>query len=364
MSLKIEANKKFIRSIFNGTSTRHGLIYQPPLIPIAEAGDYTISNKPVNNWVSWVVENYMRQARSLELIQDDSIPVASLVTGTQIFANAFGCKIHIPSGERPCALPMVTCWQEAEKLEVPDIWKTRCLYRVFELGHAVRRELGKDVALSPCDIQTGWDIANQIWDKSDMLYAMMLEPDAVKHFSSKCTLLLKTFLMELRKEFPTMSPCHCPGNWTPPELGPWMSEDEIGIISPEMFEKFCLPELNELCVTFGGIGLHCCADAEHQFPEFKKIKNLYGFNRIASKHGYLPLLEHLAGQKGPVHCMAWLSDEVVEQLIAQAPAGTRFIFVHMGADDGTVPLWLTRGLEFSDGVQRNSEKVAITLKED
>jgi hypothetical protein len=104
-----------------------------------------------------------------------------------------------------------------------------------------------------------------------------------------------------------------------------------------------LPELNDLCDTFGGIGMHCCADAEHQFPGFKKIKNFYGFNRIQSKRGYLPLLEYFGGPTGPVHCLAWLSDEVIEELVTRAPAGTRFIFQQMGGDDASAAKWLAKG---------------------
>jgi hypothetical protein len=114
-----------------------------------------------------------------------------------------------------------------------------------------------------------------------------------------------------------------------------------------MFEEFCLPELNDLCDTFGGIGMHCCADAEYQFPGFKKIKNFYGFNRVASKRGYLPLLEYFGGPNAPVHCLAWLSDEVIEELVTKAPAGTRFIFQQMGGDDETAAKWLAKGRALS-----------------
>jgi hypothetical protein len=137
-----ENNKQLVRDIFAGTAKRHAFIYRPPLVPLAEVGDYTLSSEPVRKWVPWVVENYMRQVKALEQHQDDSVPLASLMTGTQIFGNAFGCKVHIPSNDNPCALPMVSCAAEADKLEVPDIWKTECLYRIFELGNAVRQELG------------------------------------------------------------------------------------------------------------------------------------------------------------------------------------------------------------------------------
>lgn len=268
----IQQNKQFIRNIFAGVTERHGFICRPTLIPLAEIGDFTLSSKPVNNWIPWIVENYERQVKSLEFFHDDNVPFAKLSTGTHIFAQAFGC---------------------------------------------------------------------------DLLCAMLLEADAVKRLSDKCALLLKNFLFELRKEFPTMSPCHCPDIWTPPELGPWVSNDEVGTMSPAMFEEFCLPELNDLSETFGGIGMHCCADAEHQFPGFNKIKNFYAFNRVSDKCGYLPLLEHFTGSDGPVHCLAWVSDEDMEELINDASAGSRFIFVNMDADKNGGAEWLANARKLS-----------------
>ena len=342
MSIIIERNRQRICALFDGTDRRPAFMYQPPLIPLTELGDYTLSREPVEQWVPCIVENYRREVTSVERHQDDSVPLARLMTGTQLFAHAFGCRIHIPPDDAPCALPLVNSATEADRLTIPDIWKTPCLYRVFELGQAVQRELGHDVDLGICDVQTGFDIASLIWDKNDLLCAMALEPEAVKQFSAKCALLLKTFLLALRKEFPTMSPCHCPGNWVPPALGPWVSNDEVGIMSPEMFEEYCLPEFNDLSETFGGIGMHCCADAEHQFAGFNKIRHFYGFNRVASKRGYLPILEHFAGPDAPVHCLAWMEDAVIEHLLAQAPAGTRFLFVKMGGDDDDASRWLAQ----------------------
>ncbi len=157
---------------------------------------------------------------------------------------------------------------------------------------------------------------------------------------TKCANLFKTFLIEFRKEFPNSSPGHCPAVWVPPTMGPWLSNDECGAFNNEMFEEFCLPELVDLAKTFGGLGMHCCADAEHQFESFNKIPNFYGFNRVQSKHGYDPILEHFGGPDAPVHVLAWVSDEDTEHLIKTAPEGTRFIFALLGAEPNEAKAWL------------------------
>lgn len=338
----IERNKSFIRSIYKGTAIRHGLMNLPERITVFEyeEGDYTLSRKPVNKWLPWVVENYKRECDLLEALQDDTVPLARLSTGTHIFAQAFGCDVHTFDDSNPCALPMVANAAEADKLNIPDIWKTECLYRVFELGRIVLNELGPDTPLGACDLQTGFDVACLVWDKTDMMCAMVENPEAVKRLAGKCAKLVKDFLLALRKEFPTLTSGSCPGDWAPLELGQSLSNDEVGSISTDMFKEFCLPELVDLSETFGGVGMHSCADAEHQFPEFNKIPGFYRFNRVASKHGYMPLLDHFSGPESPVHVLAWLSEEMIEELIVNAPHGTRFIFVNLGADRVTGAQWL------------------------
>ena len=102
-----------------------------------------------------------------------------------------------------------------------------------------------------------------------------------------------------------------------------------------------LPELVDLSRTFGGLGMHCCADAEHQFPSFRKIPNFYAFNRVAAKHGYDPILEHLGGPQGPVHVL-WSDDTTIERLIKTAPEGTRFIFNRSFEEVDEAKAWLEK----------------------
>jgi len=336
-------NEDKLRPLYTETD-KSGVAFcvKPSREPIYERGDYTLSEKPVDDWVSWVVEGYEREVAHREAVGDDGVPVAKLGTGTHIYAAAFGCPVKTFDNDNPCALPFITTAAEADKIEVPAIESCPTLSRVIELGQKVRDSLGPDAYLGPCDMQTGFDTMCLIWDKTDLYCAMMLEDEreAVKRLADKCAELYKQFLIELRHEFPNMSPLHCPGTWCPPELGPWMSNDECGAVSTDMFEEFMLPEMVDLAETFGGIGMHCCASAEHQFESFTKIPNLYGFNRVQAQQGWLPILEHFAGPGSPTHVLDWIADEAIAQLLAQAPSGTRFIFQKTIDDIDEAKAWL------------------------
>lgn len=340
-------NEAFLHNIYaKGPFQGHAFVCSPQTVTIVEHPDYdfTISEKPVENWVPWVVENYRRQVEMLEAVGDDAVPYAKISTGTHIYAAAFGCQVHRFADNNPCALPLVSTAAEADRLDTPDIWRSAPLYRIFELAHAVRRQLGGDVCLGPPDMQSGFDTASLIWDKTAFLVAILDENEApaVQRLVDKCANLFKTFLVEFRKEFPNCSPCHCPAVWAPPGMGPWLSNDECGAFSPAVFRRFCLPELIDLAETFGGLGMHCCADAEHQFDSFKQIPGFYAFNRVAAQRGYDPLLEHFAGHDAPVHVLAWLEEDTIEHLVRNAPEGTRFIFNLCGTSIEDAKSWLAR----------------------
>lgn len=346
MNRRLAENERFLRSIYRGGTDRPAFCCLLPHTPIyaVPGGPFNLSTAPVREWVGWVAEDYRRQVELVEAIGHDGVPTARLLTGTEIFAQAFGCPVHQYEDSNPCALPRVANAAEADAIALPSLWDCPGLVRVFELGKAVQAELGLEAVLGPCDMQTGFDIAAQIWEKTDFLCALATpgERDAVKRLVGICAEFYRNFLAELRREFPTMSPCHCPSAWAPPELGPWTSNDECGILSTEMFEEFALPELIELSRTFGSLGMHCCAAAEHQFPSFNKIPNFYAFNRVPAKQGIDPILEHFGGPEGPVHVLAWLSDATIERLLRTAPPGTRFIFVRFSPDHDDAARWLDR----------------------
>lgn len=339
---RIERNKAFLGNLYrHGPFQGHALVVSnAPGEPPRFGGlvDYTLSTRPVTDWLAWSVDTYRRRLEFLSEVEHDGVPLAPVKTGTHIYAAAFGCPVAEIKDSNPMALYRVHSAAEADALEIPDIWSSPTLARPFELARAVLDELGKDTPIGVPDMQSGFDIACQIWDKAD-LYCAMTEPEgaeSVKRLADKCATLLTRFLQAWRREFPTSSPDHCPGNWCPPELGPWVSNDECGAMSTTLFDEFCLPELVKMAREFGGLGMHCCAAAEHQFEGFKRIPGFYAFNRVEAKRGYQPAVDILGGPGGPVLALAWLPEDVKVQLIRRAPPGTRFVFtVGDGTTEGT-----------------------------
>ncbi len=118
---KYKKNEVFLRNIYaRGQFQGHGFICQPKLIRSIDHPDYdfTISDKPVENWVPMIAENYDRQIRMAAKLDDDAVPVAKIGTSTHIYAAAFGCEVHRFPDSPACALPLVGSAEEADKIKV------------------------------------------------------------------------------------------------------------------------------------------------------------------------------------------------------------------------------------------------------
>lgn len=171
----------------------------------------------------------------------------------------------------PFALPHVFTAQEAARLRTPELSSSSLAY-LFDLAEAAREKTGKDVPVRLPDIQSPMDIAALIWEKSDFFIAMIEDPEAVRELAEKVRQLLMTFLDEWFRRFGTGYVAHYPHYWM--EGGLTLSEDEVGAVNPEMFETFFLPELQILSERYGGLGMHCCANARHQWEGFARIPGL------------------------------------------------------------------------------------------
>lgn len=225
--------------------------------------------------IDWIVRKYELMKEDEQSLCDDSLPYLDMSTGTEIFAEALGCKVHRPEGDMPFALPYIHTPDQAKQVKVPKL-ENSSLYDLFEIADAVRDKVGPDALFKMVDIQSPMDIACLIWDKNDIFIYMLEEPEAVLELAEKTHELLSAFLTQWFERYGTRYIAHFPDYYM--EGGLTLSEDEIGAVSTAMFKQFFLPHLNRLSSQFGGIGIHCCADARHQWDGISQINGLRLFN--------------------------------------------------------------------------------------
>ncbi len=214
---------------------------------------------------------YQRALERMLDVDDDSVPFINMCSGTEIFAEAFGCAVHRPSDNMPFALPRIHTAAEVAAIQVPELSHSSLAY-LFDMADELARRAGPGAVFKMVDIQSPLDIAALIWEKEAFFVAMIETPEAVKELSSKASTLLCAFLDEWFRRYGKEHVAHFPDYFM--SSGMTLSEDEIGSLSVDMFREFVYPELAELSARYGGIGMHCCADARHQWGNLKSVPGL------------------------------------------------------------------------------------------
>lgn len=298
------------------------LIYEPQLGPPGgELGDFTLSSRPVVEWVPWYVSAYEKAVSFSEDLGDDAVPFVNLNTNTGVFAAAFGCELHRFANSSAAARPCVRSVDDLRTLCTPTL-DHPVLSRILELARLVSRELGDAVPISVPDIQSPFGIAAMAWDKADFLTSLMLYPEEVHSLVASCDGLLRSFLHEYLRIVPNVSMAHCPYCWGPPDLGIWLSEDEIGVIDQETFSHFSLPSLVSLSGEFGGLFMHCCADADHQYDAIRRIPNL----RLLNRKFFHGPARCMAMFPDAVMAMGWTPEEQLNEMLDLGGPDSRFLF--------------------------------------
>ncbi len=270
--------------------------------------------------IEWAWQHYQFQLERLEWLEDDSIPYLCPYTGTEIFAEAFGCQVHRPDNTMPFALPLITRAAEVAKVKVPEL-SSSSLAVYFEMVDELRRRAGNGAVPRMVDMQSPMDIAALIWDKNAFYMAILEAPEAVKELAGKVNELLKAFLDEWYARYGTAFIAHYPDYYMP--AGITLSVDEVGIVNEEMFQEFFLPELVELSERYGGIGIHCCADARHQWDNFSRVPNLRLLNLVQPVEVMKEAYSWWAERTTQMHC--WCGEGEPWTWAAQYPANARVV---------------------------------------
>ena len=267
--ISIKARKKLWRDFYDLSSDVNRLIITdfPKEYP----------PRPMLYWenaqerIDWALKRYEKQLENMHVLDDHTIPSLNLLTGTEVFAEAFGCDVFRPNNDNPCAKPLVFSAEEAAKLKMPRLEDTKLMI-LFDMARKLREKAGKDAMLSLPDIQTPADVAALIWEKSDFYMTMFDEPEAVSEVIAMVREFMFGFFDKWFAEFGSEGMAHYPDYYIPD--GITVSEDEIGIVNPQMFKDFFEEDLNRLTERYGNIGIHCCADSKHQWDNLKRLPGL------------------------------------------------------------------------------------------
>ena len=277
--------------------------------------------------IDFAARHYEDRMERTAWLTDDAVPAYHPYTGTELFAEAFGCPVHYPGDNMPFARPLIFGADGLRSLKAPDTG-AKPLRDAFEITYQLRRRCGPDAVPALPDIQSPFDIAALVWEKADFLASMIEAPEAVAELCAMAEALLAKFLREWFAEFGTEYVAHYPDYYM--SGGMTLSEDEIGEFSGEMFARFCRDPLNRLSREFGGIGIHCCAHARHQWANLKGVEGLQLINLVQPPK---VLIDAYRQFEGVAQMHSWCGDgEPSEAWLTHLPSGANVV-LRVGAKD-------------------------------
>ena len=119
---------------------------------------------------------------------------SSVIMDLTVEAEAFGSQIHFSDDEVPSVLGrLVSNRDEIEQLKIPSL-ETGRVPEYIKANRLVAAKATRPV-LSGCI--GPYSLAGRLYDMSEIMMAMYIEPDSIKILISKCTAFIKKYCMAL-----------------------------------------------------------------------------------------------------------------------------------------------------------------------
>lgn len=222
-----------------------------------------------------------RMARYIERglsLPGDFIPTFWPDQGTLALASVFGGQVLVEGsqGSHRWIAPVLSSWEDVDRLTPPDplsgVVKTEfdLCRRFFEASDGLWW-------VTPPDMQGPVNMACFLMDSSEFLVGLYTEPDRARKLLRLCTDVIIGVVEAYHREFgERLQLVTWPHIWLPPGRGVTLTQDSIPTLSPELYEEFEAPLVQEIADRFGGVYLHCCGPCEHVLPTWARLRSLIG----------------------------------------------------------------------------------------
>lgn len=218
--------------------------------------------------------------KHLNYIHDDYVPYFMPWYGTGILASGFGAKIRMPDdlGDDPAVVePCLKSPADVARLKLPDPYKSDWMSRVLEtIDYAVSRS---DLPVGLTDMQGPLDTAGSMCGQARLYEWMYDDPKMVHEIFDIVT---EAFIqwVKIQKEHigePLGSSNGLQGLYSP-GIGVWESDDDMVMISGEMYREFVVPYVSRIFDAFGGGSVHFCGRGVQHIDNLLSIPKIQVVN--------------------------------------------------------------------------------------
>jgi hypothetical protein len=188
--------------------------------------------------------------------------------------EVFGGKTAWFPNRPPYPHHVITEAKDIDKL-CPDFDKSELYQAALTQMRYYRKIVGDKIPIGPPDLQSPIDIASMIFDYTQLIYAMMDEPERVHSLMRMITDASIRACHEFRKEMTDYS-MGLFSWWLP--RGIFMSDDLQAVLNAELYREFAVPYNEILAKEFGGLALHSCGRIIQNIENVSGTQGLFAFN--------------------------------------------------------------------------------------
>jgi hypothetical protein len=190
-------------------------------------------------------------------------------------ASAFGGEYDWFEGQAPAVRPLYKAFGEVPPLVPRDFDQVPIMrYTLETIEYFLDQTQGR-VPISWSDLQAPLNVATELIDTSAFFTALIESPDRVREILSAITEVVIRFTQQQSGLIGDR--LARPGHGFASSRagkGIGLSTDNLVMISPRMYEKFCVADNIQIGAAFDGIAIHSCGDYARWLPALKKIDNL------------------------------------------------------------------------------------------
>lgn len=200
-----------------------------------------------------------------------------------IYVEPFGAEILWFENDWPAAKPLIfdnpmdVYKLKPQKVWESDLWKKlRCTIEHFQ------RSTRGDLPVATTDPQGPCANATLLWQTDEFLVACYTHPKEVHYLMN---LLTEQFIEYYDAQLKIIENPAFPGHSFPlgeTGMGISMSDDNAVMLSPELYEEFCLPYYAKISEHYNGLYLHSCGNYLHNLKSILKIPKLRAINYHSS----------------------------------------------------------------------------------
>ncbi len=209
------------------------------------------------------------------LFQSDAPTYLEPWYGIGTTASAFGAVYEWAAGQAPAVRALYPSLAELPELVASRFEDVPIMrYTLETIDYFLEMTKGR-LPMSWCDIQDPINVVGGLVDIGQLLMALYEEPDRVKRVLNQLGDVIIDFTeLQSRIIGPALAR---PGHGFASSrrgTGIGLSTDNVIMLSPPMYEEFCLPNSARIGERFGGTVFHSCGDWGRWIESVKKLPNL------------------------------------------------------------------------------------------